>query len=161
MFAMPSPPPRSSRLAQLCALTAAQLRTLAAAWVWLPLFWLGLRFMGLPRLQACLQCRPVAADPVQALTLPDIQALGEAVNIAARHTPFPATCLTRSLLLGWLLRRTGVESQLRIGVRLTEGALAAHAWVECQGIPVNDRPDVGAQFASFGDLVPLKAFQAP
>jgi hypothetical protein len=54
-----------------------------------------------------------------------------------------------------------VESQLRIGVRLNQGRLDAHAWVECEGVPVNDRPDVGAQFASFGDIVPLDAFQAP
>ena len=161
MLAMPSPSPRSSRLAQLCALTAAQQRTLLAAWLWLPLFWLGLRFMGLPRLQAWLQRRPLAVDPARALTLPAIQALGDAVNIAARHTPFPATCLSRSLLLGWLLRRRGVASDLRIGVRLTNGVLDAHAWVECAGLPVNDRPDIAAQFASFGDIVPLDAFHTP
>jgi len=28
------------------------------------------------------------------------------------------------------------------------------------GIPANDRPDVGSQCASFGDLVPLAAFDA-
>lgn len=161
MLAMPSPSPRSSRLAQLCALTAAQQRTLVTAWLWLPLFWLGLRLLGLPRFQALLQRRPLPAEPAQALSLPDIQALGEAVNIAARHTPFTATCLTRSLLLGWLLRRRGVASDLRIGVRLTQGALDAHAWIECAGVPVNDRADIAAQFASFGDIVPLDAFHTP
>ncbi|MBK7991648.1 MAG: lasso peptide biosynthesis B2 protein [Comamonadaceae bacterium] len=111
------------------------------------------------------QARPPRSDcrlkrAGKAMSLPDIQALGELVNIAARHTLGPRTCLTRSLLLGWLLRRRGVASDLRIGVRLTNGVLDAHAWVECDGIPVNDRPDVGAQFASFGDLVPLEAFDA-
>lgn len=90
------------------------------------------------------------------MTLPAMQSLAEAVNIAARHTPFPATCLTRSLLLDWLLQRRGVTSDLRIGVRLTEGALDAHAWVEYKGIPVNDLPYVASQFASFGELVPTK-----
>lgn len=141
------------------ALSRADQRTVVLAGAAMPLFWLGLRVMGLPRFQALLQRRPLTRN--RAMPLADIQALGALVNIAARHTLGPRTCLTRSLLLGWLLQRRGVASELRIGVRLTQGELAAHAWVECQGIPVNDRPDVGVQFASFGDLVPLKAFQTP
>jgi len=149
----------NARLARFHNLTAMQKRTLLAAWLWLPLFWLGLRLLGLSRFQAWLHKTPARSD--LSLTLPVIKALGEAVNIASRHTPFPVTCLTRSLLLGWLLRRRGVASDLRIGVRLTQGMLDAHAWVECDGVPVNDRPDVSARFASFGDLIPIKAFQAP
>ena len=147
------------RLAQFRNLTAMQKRTLLSAWLWLPLFWLGLRALGLSRFQACLLKTPARSAPP--LALPVIQALGEATNIAARHSLFPATCLTRSLLLEWLLRRLNVISELRIGVRLTQGMLDAHAWVECEGAPVNDQPDVSAQYASFGDLIPFKAFQAP
>lgn len=149
----------SRHLAQFRALSHAEQRTLLAAATWMPVFWLGLRVLGLPRFQARLER---ARKPIcSAITLPEVQALGELVNIAARHTLGSRTCLTRSLLLGWLLRRRGVESQLRIGVRLRGGALDAHAWVECEGVPVNDSPDVSAQFASFGDLIPLEAFQAP
>ena len=149
----------TARLVQFHNLNAMQKRTLMAAWLWLPLFWLGLRVLGLPRFQAWLLKAPVRS--ALSLTLPVVRALGDAVNIAARHTPFPVTCLTRSILLGWLLHRRGVASDLRIGVLLTQGMLEAHAWVECEGVPVNDSPDVNAQFASFGDLIPLKAFQAP
>ena len=148
-----------ARLLQFRNLNAMQKRSLLAAWLWLPLFWLGLRVLGLQRFQAWLQKAPAGSG--LPLTLPVVKALGEAVNIAARHSPFPATCLSRSLLLGWQLHRRGVASDLRIGVRLTQGELDAHAWVECDGVPVNDSPDVNAQFASFGDLIPLKAFQAP
>ena len=139
-------------------LSQLQQRTLVAAWIWLPLFWLGLRVLGLPRFQARLKRRPAPA--IAMMPMPAIQALGEAVNIAARHTPFHATCLTRSLLLGWMLHRRGVASDLRIGVRLTQGVLDAHAWVECEGVPMNDQPDVASQFAPFGDLVPTTAFDA-
>ena len=148
----------SRYLARWRALSRADQRTVLLAGAAMPVFWLGLRVLGLPRFQAILQRRPVARS--SSMPLADMQALGELVNIAARHTLGPRTCLTRSLLLGWLLQRRGVQSQLRIGVRLTQGALDAHAWVECEGIPVNDRPDVSAQFASFGDLIPLEAFQA-
>ena len=151
--------PYKARLVQFHDLNAMQKRTLLAAWLWLPLFWLGLRVLGLLRFQAWLLTTP--AQSALILTLPAIKDLGEAVNIAARHTPFPATCLTRSLLLGWLLRRRNVASELCIGVRLTQGILDAHAWLECEGVPVNDQPDVNAQFESFGDLIALKAFKAP
>ena len=149
----------TARLVQFHNLNAMQKRMMLTSWLWLPLFWLGLRVLGLPRFQAWLLKAPARSAP--SLTLPVIKALGEAVNIAARHTPFPATCLTRSLLLGWLLRRRNVASELRIGVRLTQGMLDAHAWLECEGIAVNGSPDVNAQFASFGNLIPLRAFQAP
>lgn len=140
------------------SLSRADRRTLMAAAAWMPLFWLGLRLLGLPRFQAWLQRTPLAVQP---MSLPQVQALGELVNIAARHTLGPRSCLTRSLLLGWLLRRRGVASALRVGVQLAGTSLHAHAWVECHGVPVNDRPDVGARFASFGDLVPLEAFHTP
>ena len=77
----------SGRLAQWRALSAAHQRTLLGAVFWMPLFWLGLRYLGLPRFQALLQRITVTRDA--AMTLPDIQALGELVNIAARHTLAP------------------------------------------------------------------------
>ena len=147
-----------NRFLHFKTLGRSQQLTLLTAWAWLPLFWLGLRILGLQHFQAWLL--KTSARPARDLTLSDIQLLGEAVNIAARHTPFPATCLTRSLLLGWLLRRRGVQSDLRIGVRLIQGALDAHAWVECDGLPVNDRPDMINQFLPFEQLVPLKAFNS-
>jgi hypothetical protein len=129
------------------------------SWLLLPLSWMGLRMLGLPRFQNFIMRIPVHS--VSAMTLDDIQSLGQAVNIAARHTPFPVTCLTRSLLLDMLLHRRGVASKLRIGVRLTHGRLDAHAWVECGGVPVNDRSDVATQFVPFADPVPPEVFSSP
>jgi hypothetical protein len=151
----------SSRYSRFRTLSRQQQGMLLVATVYLPFFWLGLRALGLSRLQVFLLRWPHASKPTSTTSKAEVQALGEAVNIAARHTLGPRSCLTRSLLLGWLLRRRGVQSQLRIGVRLTNGRLDAHAWVECEGVPVNDQPDVSTRFASFGDLVPLEAFHTP
>lgn len=71
------------------------------------------------------------------------------VNVAANHLPFSAGCLARSLLLHRLLAREGTASMLRIGVRLVGGRLEAHAWVECDGTPVNDAEDVSQRYAPF------------
>lgn len=141
---------------KLLDLSQLQRRTLLAAWLWLPVFWLALRVLGLARFHSSLKRRPTSATALMPTSA--IKALGEAVNIAARHTPFPATCLTRSLLFGWLLRKRGMDSDLRIGVRLTHGLLEAHAWVECGGVPVNDQEWVAIEFACFGNLIPLDAF---
>ncbi len=129
-----------------------------AAAAWLPLFWLGLRLLGPPHFQAWLRRDNPSIE--SSLSLDEIVRIATLVNIAALHVPFPTTCLTRSLLLGWILRRRSVAAQLRIGVRLAEGALDAHAWVEYAGIPINDRPDVGQQFAPFAEILPSGAFRS-
>ena len=69
------------------------------------------------------------------------------IDMAARHHFIRARCLHRSLVLHRWLREDGFPSVLRIGVR-KDGArqLAAHAWVELEGIVLNDRPDTVAQF---------------
>lgn len=132
---------------------------LLAAVAWLPLFWLGLRVLGLQRMQRWLQRGkpPVASN----LSFEEIARIAALVNMAASQAWMPATCLTRSLLLGWMLRRRGVASQLRIGVRINQGILDAHAWVEYAGTPVNDRKDVGEQFSPFVEILPVTAFHAP
>ena len=147
----------STRWARWRALVPAQRRTLVLAWCLLPAVWLALWVWGLPRLQVWLAHRQMAAPP-GTMPLSTVTGLGRAVNIAARLTPFPVTCLTRSLLLVWLLRRQGVASELRIGVQLREGVFRAHAWVERDGVPVNDRADVAADFAPFDDLGPTAPF---
>jgi hypothetical protein len=49
-----------------------------------------------------------------------------------------------------LLRRRGIASALRIGVRKGQtGSLEAHAWIECCGQVLNDRTDVHERFAAF------------
>ncbi len=129
------------------ALPAREQKVLLASLALLPLFWLGLRLAGLRRFQAWLDRSPVAQRTP--LTQAEAAALGVAVNRAANHVLGPATCLTRSLLLRWLLCRYGTTSDLRIGVRLEGNELAAHAWVEKDGVPINDRPEVVARYAAF------------
>lgn len=148
---------RARQLRRFLELAHAERQTLIASATGLPLVWLGLRLLGLARMQALLQAHHDQMG--QPLPLQDMQALAGLVNIAARHTVGPVTCLTRSLLLVWLLRRRGVRGQLRIGVRRIESGLAAHAWVEVDDMPVNDQADIGARFLPFGELIPLRAFQ--
>jgi hypothetical protein len=131
-------------------------KVLLASLVLLPAFWLTLRLAGLQRFQAWLDRSPIARRAP--LSQAEAAALGVAVNRAANHVLGPATCLTRSLLLRWLLRRYGTTSDLRIGVRFEQGKFAAHAWLEKDGIPVNDRPEAVAHFAAFDQPISPEMF---
>ena len=138
------------------ALPVREQKVLLESLALLPLFWLGLRLAGLQRFQAWLDRSSVARRAP--LTQAEAAALGVAVNRAANHILGTASCLTRSLLLRWLLRRFGTVSDLRIGVCFEQGKLIAHAWVEIDGIPMNDRPEAVARFAAFDQPVAPELF---
>lgn len=78
-------------------------------------------------------------------------------SIAAvtRRLPFRSTCLVESLAVDAMLRRRGVASEVRFGVRPPDGGmLAAHAWVEHDGVVVfGARPDL----SEYAVLVPQDA----
>ena len=129
------------------ALSGREQKVLLASLVLLPAFWVGLRLAGLQRFQVWLDRFPITQSPP--LSQAEAAALGLAVNRAANHVFCGGSCLTRSLLLRWLLRRFGTASDLRIGVCFDEGKLLAHAWVEQKGVLLNDRPEVLARYAVF------------
>ena len=80
------------------------------------------------------------------------------ISIAARHGPYRAQCLERSLVLWWLARRHGFEPELRIGVQAGHPVIKAHAWIEVEGEVVNDRVEVVAEFSTFdASRLPEKA----
>lgn len=112
-----------------------------------PTFWFGLRVLGLQRFKALLE-RPAIWQRARP-SIGELSAFGALINAAANNGPGTSTCLSRSLLLCWLLRRRGVDTDLRIGVRIEGDQLKAHAWVEYQGVPINDAVDIGARFAAF------------
>jgi hypothetical protein len=90
--------------------------------------------------------------PVAELTAgqwPKARVTARMVEVAARHNPFRLLCLPRSLALWWLLRRQGIGSDLRIGVTPNESGLEKHAWVEYNGVALNDQDDVNERFAPF------------
>jgi len=149
----------NSKLAKFLALSGAEKGLFLTAAMLLPLFWLGLHVFGLARFQAWLERSPLGEQ--KSLPITALSDIGTLVNNAAHYAPGPVTCLTRSLLLRWLLRRRGIASKLRIGVQLTEGRLDAHAWVEVEGIPINDAPDVAQRFAAFDDPLSPEAFSSP
>lgn len=72
------------------------------------------------------------------------------VATAAAFYPGRAQCLEQSLALFLLLRRRGIGAELRIGVQ--PFPFTAHAWVEHEGRPVNEREDYVTRLAAFPSL---------
>lgn len=140
-----------NKLNKAWQLSGADRWLLVQAFLALPLVALGLRFFGLRRLQARLQeglTMPLPADD-RRTDLDRARATARLVQVAVRHGLFRPTCLPQSLVLWWLLRRQGIAGELHIGVRPEPNRLEAHAWVEFQGLVLNDSEDVARRFAPF------------
>lgn len=71
------------------------------------------------------------------------------VQAASRFVP-GATCLTQALTAQILLSRQGFATEVRIGVRMAEQGLKAHAWLLSEG-----RPVLGATEQDLADFSPL------
>ena len=127
----------------------------------LPLLGLGMRLLGLRRLCAALARLAPAPGPAAAsgpVGLSQARAVANVVQQAARHSPLGSTCLTRSLVLWWLLRRRKIAGEVCLGVAKEAEQFQAHAWVEYQGTVLNDDDQVWQRFAALDlgpDLEPM------
>ncbi len=79
------------------------------------------------------------------------------VNAAVGHVWCASTCLEKSLALWWLLGRQGIASQLRIGARKQGGKFEAHAWLERDGVAINEAQQEHRHYAAFDAAFPLRS----
>lgn len=145
----------SNKWRKFCRLTLAERRLMALNLLMLPVIALLLKAVGFRRLQRVLVwLSPAKSASVESINEP--RRVAEIVDSAARNGLFGANCLTRSLTLWWLLRRQGIASELRFGVRKVDGEFQAHAWLEHCGQVLNDAEDVAVSYSPFED--PLLRF---
>lgn len=58
-------------------------------------------------------------------------------------------CFSTSLLLWFILKKQGLNSEIRIGTRKINNEFKAHAWVEINNIPLNAGLKVRQKFHTF------------
>ena len=75
------------------------------------------------------------------------------VGVATQLLPLHLSCLPRALIVQALMQHAGLDGRLRIGVCAGEGGVAAHAWVDFEGVPVGDSLEVVRGFSAFEGLV--------
>ena len=83
-----------------------------------------------------------------------VEEIARLVDAASRHAIVSSTCLHRSLILWWLLRRRRFAAVLQFGARKRDGRFEAHAWVEYGGTVIGDAAAAGDYTAV--PLVPLE-----
>jgi len=75
--------------------------------------------------------RPSHAPGPSVLRAQKLKEIDRGFSLAVKYSPHRGTCLSRSLVLQWLLQKNGVPSTLSIGVRQNaHDSFIAHAWVE-------------------------------
>jgi len=131
----------------LAALTAREWALLVGAVVAVPVSLVLLRSLGYQR-TIRLGKRLSPEPSAHADTARRGQVTNRLVWVVDRRLHLPTTCLSRSLALWYLLRVQGVDSTIRIGVRAGGRPLDAHAWVELDGVVLNDLDDVGVRFST-------------
>jgi Transglutaminase-like superfamily len=112
----------------------------------------GLRLAGFRRWRAVLKWLS-PAEPVEnqlmEIASESARVIARMEAAATRNVLFRPSCLERSLVLWWLLRRRGIPAELRIGARKDEQKLEAHAWVECGGSVLNQPDAAHLHFTPF------------
>jgi hypothetical protein len=123
--------------------------------VLLPLVDAGLRGMGYRRFRAFLAAHPRDLPPYRGTETEALEAsrhISYLVTVASRYGLSHPGCLRRSLLIWWLLRRQGIQTELRIGVNKRGEQLYAHAWIRLGDEIINDSVEVESYFSAFNDL---------
>jgi len=115
--------------------------------------WLGLRLTGFRRWQRTLGwlAPGKAANPVAAPAglMERAREIARLEAAAARNIPWRTNCLEQSLVLWWLLRQRGIQSDLRFGARKDAGRFEAHAWVELEGVNLSGADAGHVDFVPF------------
>ena len=133
------------RLQKYLALTPAGRAIILRSLLLLPMVAVVLRARGMARTTALLGRlgRRAKRDP-GALAPQEVARL-----VHATASILGARCLPRSLVLWHFLRHRGMSAEIRLGVsKLAYGNLSAHAWVELDGLPLNDGADVFERYAA-------------
>jgi len=128
-------------------LSLSELWLLCKAFFLLPITALGLRLMGFNAVRSALSCGlPAAVYSTDARSVDRAQKIAKMVQVAAVYGRFGASCLPRSMVLWRFLQRHGIGCDLRLGARRENGNFEAHAWVEVDGVALNETADVGERF---------------
>ena len=133
-----------NRLRKYLALSPAGRAIVLRSLLLLPAVAALLRLRGMERTRTWLdRLGPFAAGDASALAPFEIAAL-----VGAAAGLLHARCLPRSLVLWHFLRDCATSAEIRLGVaKRSDGSLSAHAWVEFDGLPLNDGSDVCERYA--------------
>jgi hypothetical protein len=118
----------------------------------LPRITLSLRLRGYARTEASLHSRVksrLETIVTEEDLAPRIAKTSRMVHAASQFGTIRATCLAQSLTLWFLLQQQNISSAIKIGVRKKDGCMEAHAWVERNGVTLNEPDELHQHYAPF------------
>jgi hypothetical protein len=95
--------------------------------------------------------RRVAGERSLPLGRPIVERTLQNILVATAFYPGRSKCLEQSVAGLILLRRRGVPVEMRLGVQ--PYPFSAHAWLELDGVPVTESPEVVANYALLPEAV--------
>ena len=141
------------RYKQLLELSPSEIYVIFISLLLLPVVAILLKVKGFKQTQHIMsQFSKNAADSnlPKEFQLNKAQNITRMVSIAASFGAFRVKCLSKSLLSQWLLQRKGIISDLKIGTgKDVSASFNAHAWLEIQGVVINESQDVRRRFSVF------------
>ena len=133
-------------------------RLLIQSFLLLPMIHVTLFFLGYTRLLEIMEkltpLKDINAEYSEAWILQRASDITRIVTIAARRGLYKATCLRKSILVWWFLRKEKIRSEICFGVRMVNRKLEAHAWVEHNGTVINDSASVHENYQILRDVFP-------
>lgn len=138
------------RLRQFRKLPAPARKVFLCAAALLPWVALRLRLQGFRATQKSLQISARTSSTGSVTENSERAALiARMVRAAAQHGMGNPSCLEESLVLLHLLSSQGIAAELRIGVKKNVPKFEAHAWVECEGVALNESGSLHDHYAPF------------
>lgn len=120
--------------------------------VLLPVLRIALLRSRVDRVQARLLAWSAGVAPEGASHRDAARAVTRMVDAVGKRLPFDVNCLHRTLGAWFLLRRRGIGSTIRFGVK-PQKPPTFHAWIEIDGVVINDRPDVASIYLPFPSAI--------
>ncbi|NNF52812.1 MAG: lasso peptide biosynthesis B2 protein [Acidimicrobiales bacterium] len=147
-------PDLQTRLVRLSRLAAAEPHAVVAGVLVLPILNLAKR-TGRKRLASRIErwLRGSQNPEPRTTAVAESKRVGEAIAVGAKLWRLSdSSCVARSALAHALLVRRGIDAQIRVG--LAPNRTTAHAWVEVEGVPIDDAPDVARRYLAFDQNLP-------
>jgi hypothetical protein len=142
-------------LSRVYAIVAADVWLFPQAVLLPGLAFVGIRLAGVARTQKWL--RKWATSPVGAHPAGEPHVVMTAVlrahRIVRRYSGVSGSCLIRAFTLWALLGRRGVKADIRIGIRKEGGTIEGHAWLEYEGIPVDQTEAILQTYSAYPESI--------
>jgi hypothetical protein len=139
-------------------------KTFGRAVALLPLIALSLRIRGFKKTKETLQKKlslKSSGEAAKERVAEVVQRTCRVMRAGCCYGIVRPTCLVESLALWYLLQKQDVPACLRIGVRKISEQFEAHAWVEYEGVALNQSEEVHEHYAvldnGFSDLPGAKS----